>query len=155
MAINFNWDPIDPDPAHLNGTMDIEVLDADQNPNQVLQTDLAWNINVKWSIFGTDAPAIGGDWHVQATLESIGPGPELIVGTADVPVSAAAPALTRDYAATINVPVGKLKSDGTEDGVYLLSVLITHTNTGAGVTKKDKMAGFSEGPMLHFYTPEV
>jgi|GEM_PF-1217448 hypothetical protein len=155
MATNFNWDPIDPDPNHLNGTLNVAVLDLDQNPNQVLQTNLAWQIKVDWSIFGPDAPAIGGDWHVQASIESIGPGPEVIVGTAVVPVSNAAPAFTRSYSTTITVPVGKIKSDGTEDGVYMLALLIAHTNTGAGVTRKDKMAGFSEGPMLHFYTPQV
>jgi len=155
MPVRYNFDSIDPDTKHLNGEMDVHVLDKDQNPNQVLETDIAWAVKVDWRIYGLDAPAIGGNWNIKVFVESMGPGPEKQIGAANVPVSDAAPSLDRHYTTTINMPAGTIATDGHEDGVYKLVTVITHSNTGAGVTKRDKMAAFAEEPLLQFYTPEV
>lgn len=155
MAVHYHFDAIDPDPNHLNGDIHVHVLDKDQNPNQVLETDLDWAVKVDWSIFGPDAPAIGGDWHIKVFVESMGPGPEKKIGEKDVPVSAAAPSLDRHYTTKINMPAGTIATDGHEDGVYKLVTVITHSNSGAGITKLDKMAAFAQEPLLQFYTPQV
>jgi hypothetical protein len=154
---NSTFDANDSDPAHLDGSIkSLVVTDADQNPNQVLETGKDWTIELKWEIHGPGATTVGGDWHVAAFVESMGPGPEKQVGPAmTVPVSDAAVSSSRNYATTIAVPAGTLKTDGSEDGVYKLITVITHTNTGAGSTKKTRMAGFSENPLLQFYSPEV
>ena len=52
------FDTLDPDPRHLTGVIGLQILDPDQNPNRVLQTNLDWNIKVDWNISGM----IAGGW---------------------------------------------------------------------------------------------
>jgi hypothetical protein len=143
----LNFDLIDPNPVHLDGTLTAVALDPDNNPNQVFQRDLPWSIQVNWSIFGTISPAIGGDWTVRAYMESIGAGFEGQVGpTLVIPVNSPGTLPPpRNYSATINVPAGTPPNEG----VYKLTVLLNHSNMGI----RDKMAGFTEGPMVEFYNP--
>jgi hypothetical protein len=155
--MSLNFDSIDPDSLHLDGAVSVTVLDKDLTPNHVLERDLPWSIKIDWFIKGVIAPAIGGDWLVTAYLESMGGGFEGQVGPAiSVPVSFAPPTHLRKYTATISVPAGvPTQPVPPQSRAYMLTVTVTHSNTGGGVTLQDKMAGFSEGPLLQFYNPQV
>lgn len=144
--MSHTFDAIDPDPTHLTGTITgLQVLDPDQNPNRVLQSDLPWSIQVDWNISGLIVGGLGGIWQVRAYAESIGGGFEGQVG-ADVLVDLnTAPATpSRSYTATVNVPAGFLP-----DGAFKLVVLINYTNGGL----PQQMAAFVEGPVVQMYTP--
>jgi mannose/fructose/N-acetylgalactosamine-specific phosphotransferase system component IIC len=58
-------------------------------------------------------------------------------------VSAAPPALIRNYTATLNIAGGLVP----QAGVYKLVVAILHQNLGVPT----RMAGFEEAPLLQFY----
>jgi hypothetical protein len=148
MSVNF--DTLTNVTTDLEGAiLSVEALDADLDPNHVLPRNREWNVRVKWQIKGLCAPGIGGDWHVRVNLESIGTGFEGTVKQQTVPVNSVAPALTRDYDETIKLPRPDSIS-GFIAGAYKLVIVITHTNTGGGVTKQTRMAGFYEGYLLEF-----
>ncbi len=148
------FDLIDPDPSHLTGTINAVALDPDQNPNHVFERALAWKIRVNWSITGSICAAIGGEWKLTAFLESIGAGfegqvglPVPLIPVISVPLTGAFPHETRTYSHVMDVPA----NTPPNDGVYKLVVLVQHVNGGL----RDRMAGFVEGPLLEFYSPQV
>jgi len=139
------FDTLDPDPRHMTGVIGLQVLDPDQNPNRVLQTNLDWFIRVDWNISGLIAGGLGGEWEVRAFAESIGPGFEGQVGpTVIVPLSAAPATNSRSYTTTIRVPAGTPPA-----GAYKLTVLVNYRNGGL----PQQMAAFAEGPVVQFYNP--
>jgi hypothetical protein len=148
--MSANFDTLTNVTTDLEGEiLSVEALDADLDPNHVLPRNREWNVRVKWQIKGLCAPGLGGDWHVRVNLESIGKGFEGMVKEQIVPVNSVAPALTLNYDTTIKLP----RPDSISDfiaGAYKLVVIITHTNTGGGVTKQTRMAGFYEGYLLEF-----
>jgi hypothetical protein len=131
-------------PLNLTGALTtLQVFDAGPNPNTVIRRAEAWSVRVEWNISGGIAPAIGGDWRVNVLLESMGGGFEGQVATQIVPVSAAPPAVIRNYSATLNIPGGLVP----QAGVYKLVVAILHQNLGLPT----RMAGFEEGPLMQFF----
>jgi hypothetical protein len=149
-----NFDTLTDIAKDLSGEiLEVEVYDADMDPNYVLQDNLEWNVRIKWQVSGLCAPGLGGDWHIRVILESMGAGFEGIVKEQAEPVSSAAPAATRTYDVTIKLP--KPEDVPLTDGTYKLVLVINHTNTGAGITKRTRMAGFYEGPLLEFVDAEV
>lgn len=131
--------------SFLNGSLTATIIDPDGSPNLVLERTRSFSIKVDWTIQGIIAPGLGGDWQLRAFVESIGPGPEMAIGTANLPLSSVPPAPTRNYTTTMNVPANSVPQDGT----YKLTMVLTHTNMGI----PDHMAGFVEGPVIQFYTP--
>jgi hypothetical protein len=150
-----NFDTLTNVESDLSGEiLEVAVTDADLDPNYVLQDDLEWKVRIKWQVKGLVAPGLGGDWNIRVNLESMGEGFEGTVKNEIVPVSEAPIALTRTYERTITAP--KMNGfTGFVAGTYKLVLIITHTNTGAAVTKRTRMAGFYEGPLLDFVDPEV
>lgn len=150
-----NFDTLTNVEADLSGEiLEVEVYDADMDPNHVLQDDIEWNVRIKWQVKGLVAPGLGGDWHIRVNLESMGEGFEGTAKEQIVPVSDAPIATTRTYETKITVPKIESFLDYVP-GTYKLVLIITHTNTGAAVTKRTRMAGFYEGPLLDFVDPEV
>ena len=152
---NTSFDTLTNVAADLNGQItEVEILDSDMDPNHVLSRDRAWSVKVKWQIGGLCAPGIGGDWQIRVNLESMGAGFEGTVKEESLPVNSAAPARTRLYEKVINLPrpadVPNLRA-----GTYKPVIVITHTYTGAGVTKRTRMAGFYEGYILDFVDADV
>ena len=134
--------------------LEVTVLDPDLDPNHVLQNDQEWFVKVRWEVKGLVAPGLGGDWNIRVNLESMGEGFEGTLQKLIVPVSAVAPNLTRTYETTITMPKPETIPNLIPE-TYKLIVAITHTNTGGGITKRTRMAGFYEGPLLEFVDPEV
>lgn len=150
-----NFDTLTNVAADLNGQINsVDVLDGDMDPNHVLPRNAAWSVKVNWQISGLCAPGIGGDWKVRVNLESMGAGYEGTLKEQTVPVNTVVPATTRIYDTTITLPVPN-DTPGLLAGTYKLIVIITHTNTGGGVTKRTRMAGFFESYMLEFIDADV
>ena len=150
-----NFDTLTDVAKDLSGEiLEVAVFDKDMDPNHVLQDNLEWYITVKWQVSGLCAPGLGGDWHIRVNLESMGEGFEGTLNTQIEPVNSAPIATIRKYETTINLPKPE-EVDGLIAGTYKLVLIITHTNTGAGQTKRTRMAGFYEGPLLDFVDAEV
>jgi hypothetical protein len=117
------------------------VLDPDLNPNNILEAALGGSVRVDWSFAGPLTVFLPlTTFTVNIYAESVGPGPELMVGS--VPVSGAAPPT-----ATVPIPAGSLPAQGPGvSGVYKLTAVITNFITSSGVPTP--LAGFVEGPIV-------
>ncbi len=140
MATNFDLFTI-ANPIILNGGISGLVLDKDGDPNLVIDVDSPFTIRVNWFLSGLVAPALGGNFHVKAVAESIGPGPDFVLGTAVVPCICGLG--VTNFTKDLNVAPG-LPADGT----FKITMLIIH-ESGGGI--KTHMAGFFEGPVVQFY----
>ena len=153
--MSANFDTLTNVKADLEGEiLDVDVFDADLDPNHVLPRNREWKVRVKWQIKGLCAPGLGGDWQIRVNLESMGTGFEGTVKQDSLSVNSVPPALTLNYEKTITLP----RPDSNPliiAGTYKLVVIITHTNTGGGVTKRTRMAGFYEGHLIEFVDFDV
>jgi hypothetical protein len=124
----------------------VVVKDADGDPNMVLDTDSTFTVTVDWFLSGLIAPALGGQWNLVIYAEKIGPGEDLTLDKATIPlVPSVAPHL---YSHTSPALKPKDSSGNPPNGTYQLSAVITHTNSGV----RTHLAGFMEGPIVQFYT---
>ena len=150
-----NFDTLTDIEKDLSGEiLEVGIFDKDMDPNHVLQDDLEWYVKAKWQVKGLCAVGLGGDWHLRVNLESMGAGFEGTVKEQIEPVNSVIPSATRTYEATIKLPKPQ-DVPGLIDGTYKFVLIITHTNTGGGVTKRTRMAGFYEGPLLDFVDAEA
>lgn len=134
-------------PALDGAVTAVAIIDHDGNPNRVIDDQLPFDVTINWTVQPpATAALLDGQWTVKVYAESMGPGPEVLIGTAVVAANGG-PA----YSASINVPAGTLPSDVPPDsGVYKLVVVITYRNTLNVLTE---MAAFSEGPMFLLRRP--
>ncbi|WP_329476578.1 hypothetical protein OG558_36205 [Kribbella sp. NBC_01510] len=134
-------------PALDGAVTAVAIIDHDGNPNRVIDDQLPFDVTIDWTVQPpATAALLDGNWTVKVYAESMGPGPEVLIGTAVV-AATGGPA----YSASINVPAGTLPSDVPPDsGVYKLVVVITYRNTLNVLTE---MAAFSEGPMFLLRRP--
>lgn len=144
----LRFDPLAP--TVLNGDVQVQVIDPDGNPNQVLEINRPWRAQIEWFIDGPTVSSLGGNWHIELYLESIGPGFEGLAGTDTVNLTNIFAPLSNPthlvYRSTINVPAGT----PPDPRVYKITALVTYTNL---FNNNMAMAGFSEGPMIQFYSP--
>ena len=71
----------------MHGHINTQVLDpAGVAPITIIRLTDAWQLEVNWSLHGPLVPMIDGDWRVTAYLESMGPGPEISLGTVNVDI---------------------------------------------------------------------
>jgi len=148
--MSANFDTLTNVATDLEGEISaVDVFDADLDPNHVLPRDREWNVRVQWKITGLCAPGLGGEWQIRVNLESIGQGFEGTVKQDTLAVNSVAPSQTLNYDKTITLPRPDTVANMIA-GTYKLVIIITHTNTGGGVTKRTRMAGFYEGRLLEF-----
>ena len=124
----------------LNGSVtNVAVIDHDGTPNKVLDDGLPFDVKVDWTVGpAATAKVLDGTWTVKAYAESMGPGPEIIIGSKTAPANGG-----QAYSTTMSVPAGTLKADVPPDsGVYKLVVVITYRTTKNVLTE---IAAFSEG----------
>lgn len=140
MAINFDTY----DPTHLSGTFQINVLDADMDPNHVLESTKDYYLDLDWVIQGIGAPGLGGEWRVSVYLESMGPGYEGQVAAIVYPMSLTPPIITRHFHEQLKIP-----ANSAPNGVYKLVVTLRHFNQNVA----QRTAAFAEGPLIELYTP--
>jgi hypothetical protein len=154
-TMSANFDTLTNVTTDLDGAItSVDVYDADMDPNRVLPRNREWKVRVQWKITGLCAPGLGGKWHIRVNLESMGKGFEGTLKEDTLDVNSIAPSTTLNYDKTITLP----KPDSVADfiaGAYKLVIIITHTNTGGGVTKQTRMAGFYEGRLLEFTDSDV
>jgi len=153
--MSANFDTLTNVATDLEGKItDVDVFDFDLDPNHVLPRDKEWSVRVKWQVSGLCAPGLGGEWQIRVNLESMGGGFEGTIKRDTLAVNSVPPALNLNYDKTIKLP----RPDSISRfiaGTYKLVVIITHTNTGGGVTKQTRMAGFYEGHLLEFTDSDV
>lgn len=129
-------------PALSGAVTNVALIDPDGTPNKVLDVDLPFRVKVDWTVAPpATAQVLDGTWTVRAYAESMGPGPEAIIGTTTVAANGGSA-----YTASMTVPAGTLKADVPPDsGVYKLVIVITYRNKNNVLTE---IAAFSEG--THF-----
>lgn len=135
--------------AGLTGTLSATVTEPGKTPRNIIQTDHAWQIEVKWEINGAPAMFLGGEWEVSAYAESIGAGEEKQIGdTKTVPLAAAPVMPPRQYNTTINVPPFSADAvRGLDEGRYRVVVSILYKHLGVPL----EMAAFQELPFVMIY----
>jgi hypothetical protein len=130
-------------PGTISGSGQVTVVDpALGTPIMILKLADAWSVKVDFTIAG-EIPLgwIGGKWHVQAFLERMGPGADLIVNAA--PQTQVISGLPVTFLIT---PDGGLP---VEEGMYRLAVSILFRDAGGN---PKPVAAFQDGPTLQFYT---
>jgi hypothetical protein len=95
------------------------------------------------------------NWVVTAYAESQGPGDEISLGTALVPVGGPVFSLDEKYAATIHVPKDTLSEenpgDPSQSGTYKI-VVTAFLDSNLGPVGYDMM-GYAEGPVIKVESP--
>jgi hypothetical protein len=137
MALTFDF-PI----GDLDATTSVLIHDFDGTPNLVLDRNLPFSVHAEWKVVGPKTTMLGGDWHVRALAESMGPGPDYDLGSVD---HAVVP--TDGFTYVSHIPVA---GNTMDVGVYKLVIVITHTNTSGVATEA---AGFAEGPLFQIREP--
>jgi hypothetical protein len=128
----------------LSGTANATVMSQGLNPTTILSVNTPWSIQLNWSMTGLLASSIGGDWRLQAFVESMGVGFEgLVAGPLSIPVTFA-PIVNNTRTYVQNLPVPANPAIGV--GAYKLVVTITHVNAGVPT----QIAAYMEGPILQF-----
>jgi hypothetical protein len=128
------------------GEFKAEVKDNNGAPSSVLDAGLDFTISTTWEISALAALLLGGEWHVAAYVESIGPGPEQQIGPTEVRLLNGG----TTYAADIVVPANTLPNldpaapNPAPSGAYKIVTLLTHKNFGSF----SDVAAIVEGPIL-------
>jgi hypothetical protein len=162
---NIPADPSNPTAPAIEGAFTGVVTVTEQptigQANLVVNRAKSFDIKVSWHIFGNLTPlwlkALSVDspnWVVTAYAESQGPGPEVSLGSVNVPVGTA---FSQDmsYTATLTVPANTLPEEDpgnpNESGVYKITVT-TFLDSDLGPVGYD-MIGYSEGPFIKVENP--
>ena len=123
--------------------------------NHVLDPDDPFDVTVEWKITGLLRPlwlsALGGNWNVQLYAESIGGGPEILLGSDN---TVAADPSREDYGVTFTIPANTLEEGNpgsNTSGIYKLVVAV-FLNSNLGDPGFD-MTGFQEGPIIQVEGP--
>jgi hypothetical protein len=143
----MSWDDFG---AFLHGTGPTNtVLDPDLNPNNILQENLGGSCRVDWSFTGPATPFLDPTtFTVSLYAEAIGPGPDMLVGSVNVPGSAHTPPW--NYTTNVAIPPNSLPATGPNaSGVYRLTTVITNSIGG----QRDQLAGFVDGPVIEMRSP--
>ena len=140
-------------PLGFESDMSMEVRDNTLGETYVLDSNVPFNVSVRWDIPAPVVPTLGGSFRIRVYAESIGPGDEKQIGlTATVPVTGAA-----NYAAVIGVGAHELKGEGessgvgteTVSGVYKLVAVLQHLNPGP-----NEVSGYAEATgLIQMRTP--
>jgi hypothetical protein len=160
-----NLPPTSPTSGAIQGEFTRVVLTeqpAIGDGNAVVNRTQSFDIAVDWHVFGNLTPLWLGalavntpDWVVTAYAESQGPGPEVSLGSVNVPVGG--PPFSQDviYTATITVPPFTLPEENpnnpNESGIYKISVT---TFLDSSVGGPYDMIGFTDGPRIKVEDPE-
>jgi hypothetical protein len=132
----------------LSGNMTCEVRDVHSPaPTNIIDLNTGWHLRAVWDLSGPMVPMLAGNWKLTAYLESIGPGPEIVVLDRLVPIASGRTGpfqLQYDIDTHISQP-----NQPTEAGPYKLVVVIT---SQAPDGTPGAFAAFDEGPILQFYT---
>lgn len=121
------------------GDFHAEVQDNSGAPTSVLEAGVPFRVETKWEIPPLAALLLGGVWTVTTYAESIGPGPEIRIGSDTVPLNGGT-----SYSTTVTVPANTLPNNPNPptSGVYKLVTVLTHRNFG----RTSDVAAIVDGP---------
>lgn len=126
--------------SFFSGTINTAVIDTFGNPaSTIISMQDSWTLQVVWNLSGTLVPSIGGKWQVRAYLESLGPGPEMLIANRTVNMDG-----SLNYAENFVIGPGEPNTAGA----YKLVTVLTSTNLlGAPAP----FAAYDEGGILQFF----
>ncbi|MEZ5217070.1 MAG: hypothetical protein R2705_18145 [Ilumatobacteraceae bacterium] len=130
--------------------------------NLVIDPTKPFEITATWHVFGHLVPiwlaalkSASPSWVVSAYAESVGPGPEKMVATTNVPIGVVTGSHDVTFSATLTVPAGTLAEENPGNpnvsGLYKI-VLTTFLNSPFGLPGYDVM-GYAEGPIIKVENP--
>jgi hypothetical protein len=147
----MSWD--DSGNAFLQGSgPTTTVIDPDGTPNNILQENIGGSVRVNWGFSGPGRFFLTPtQFTVSLYAESIGPGPERLVGSVIVAGSNHTPGPIWNFTGTVVVPPNSLPAANgpVASGVYRLTVIVTNSIGGV----RDALAGFVEGPVIEMRNP--
>jgi hypothetical protein len=146
MAVDIGTDV----PSQLALTINPLVLvQAGGERDTVVVDDDSFRVTVRWSV--TPQPAavlLTGTWTVCVYVESVGPGPERLLGSSTVPADGGP-----EYATVLRMAPGTLPSNAdpaTASGVYKVFAVLTYATS---LNAPTEITAFSEGPHFLIRTP--
>jgi hypothetical protein len=130
----------------------VQVLDPDQLPSAVIDDNATFRVRVTWSVPDPLDDYLGGQFRLRAFAESMGPGPEVQLGSDNVvPVVQ----FQQNYQHDIIVSPGTLLGEGQVDstgrpvsGTYRIMAVIQHLNPGP-----TRGSGFTDERLVQIRTP--
>ena len=126
--------------ALFHGHIQTQVTDPHGTPaSTIISMQDDWHLQVNWQVHGMFVPSVSGTWKVRAYLESIGPGPELLVADRDIAMTGGS-SYSETFFIGPNVP--------NEAGPYKLVTVITAENMAGGPAP---FAAYDEGGILQFH----
>lgn len=133
----------------LTGHFDAAVYELGGSaPTTVIDETQSWEARFDWGVHGSPlTKMLAGKWCLSLHLESIGPGPEVLLpvsGPKEVPFD---PAISH-YTAVITVPAGTIATSA--DVIYKVVACLT---TKDALGRPGPIAGYVEGPILQFFDP--
>ena len=134
-----------PEP-YLGGDISAEVYEVKgAKPVSIIRTDQEWGVKVRWTLKGSLAEFICGEWCLHLRLESLGPGPELLFDASKrIPLE---PCGKGEYEYDFRIKPGRIT--GAHCSIpYKPVVTVTYYTA---CHKPGPMAGFVELPILQFY----
>lgn len=144
------FDPVDTlGPLTFGGEMTVKVLDTDLDPNTVIDYDDPFHLDWEISLNGSLPSFLFGTFQVEAFAESVGPGPELSLGTQTVTATGA---LT--YTGRVTVPAHTLDHAGQgtppASGIYEVAVTAFYANPDGSRTV---ISGYQMGTVIKIRQP--
>lgn len=134
-----------PEP-YLGGDIFAEVYEvAGAKPSTIIRTDQEWGVSVRWSLKGSLAEFICGEWCVHLRMESMGPGPELKFDASEK--ISLDPCGNGEYEYRFRIKPGKIS--GAHCSIPYKPVVTISYYTACH--KPGPMAGFVELPLVQFY----
>ena len=128
------------------------LLDPDGSPNNVIDADLGFAVQVSWELKGLIAPLIANTWHARLFAQPLGTGG--FAGKLVDTTAVTATAIANGVRFSANLPVSPVQAnsmhDAQGDGVYQLVVVISHVNS---LNLRDTMAGFSSTVVIDIRKP--
>jgi hypothetical protein len=123
----------------------VEMTPPGTIPSNLIRTDQEWAVRLHWTTHGDLAPILDGLWKVQILMEAIGVAEYQLpvqYRLRDVPFDQHS---YHEYDITLTIPKGIVPA-----GVYKLVVVVSLVGKTTGVPAP--VAGFSEGPLLNFFS---
>jgi hypothetical protein len=125
------------------------LVEAGPDHDLVIDDDHGFTVTVTWEVApAATAILLTGTWTVRVYAESVGPGPEKLIGLATVAANGG-----KSYSTALTVPAHALPSNAdpaAASGVYHPVVVLSYeTNLGG----KTQITGFGEGPTFMIRTP--
>ncbi len=141
MSIEF------PNPA-WTGSTTMVVKDNSGGAKNILDLNKPWSVDVTVHVDDV-SNTFAGSFEFHLFVESIGPGPEVLLTS---PIVRVAGPGTQDYTATFNVPGNApvLNGPPAASSVYKLVSVIEHRNT---LNQETEISGVVEGPTIYLRNP--